>query len=1110
MPTFAGWRRLRWGLIALLVGLARAEPLEFSLSTQPLADALLAYSKQAKIEVLFSFDELRRVPSAAVIGRLEPEEALGRLLRGTGYVARRNGKGKFVITRATRPTGSIKGRLLTPGGVPARGLRVTIPEARQTVTTDDSGEFDFPSVPPGTYQLLAAGDGYQPLQMKGARVDADSLLTVDPQTMLKADDVMRLAPYVVKGESTHLWPVDPNRDLFGARVAAGNLDLPRTEDDPLPFMVYRRDQINRSGVVNLNEFLQRELLDSAAKLPPEQDPSNNNPFLGSNNLDLRSIGAGYTVIPVNGRRLPEVLTSASALTGGPENAQLPDVNFIPLSLVQRIEVLPVSASALYTGNAVGGVINIVLRPEAEATATEVNTTYTNALHRYDAPQSSVSLLHSQALLSGALRVRLSASLTRAEPPTEAELGYHHGHVATPNSLGDAVYAATPNVRSVDLTPLFGTGSSPVTSVAPGADGTGGLAAFAGREGLRNLDLFAPAGGLAASSLSAKFPYGRRQQRFIYTATAVYDVLPWLEVGLDGLYGRTVVNRGYDVLSADLTMKAGAPLNPFSQDIKVSLNETAPLLGEGYSEGRLEFSAAVFSLLLKGPGNWRVAWDTQYAHSLSKYRGLAGADSDRWQQLVDQGTYNPLRDTQVHGPPQEFYDQALIYYGARGRYATLGNYDTLDAALRITNQSLSLPTGVGAVSLGGDYRRNHLADYADVRRYADGSLASDPILWAGRTLQRYSVFGELQAPVLPSTRLPRWLTGLEADVAVRYIASDSSKEAYVAPTCGLKVDFPGGFSLRGSVTTSNRYPTPEMSRLVELPNGSASGGGGVNLVAITDPVRNETRLVQVNAVLNPNLQPEAAVTQTAGLIWQHGGDHRFHASMDFVDTRKTNELFTLGSAQQVVDLEALLPGWVIRGPLPPGDAHSAGPITAVSTGVVNMLWRRSQNWSASMDYTWTKCLGGALDLYGRLVYFPRFDVQAFPTSTAVDELRHPDGAMPGLLEYRANFGVSWSDRDHGFGLDGHYYHSRVLPAAEWAGQGQDRIRPFWQFDAFVQSDLTRWLPWKCTRFGLRGQLRVNNVFGADFPKYTNDSSGAGVQPYGDWRGRVYSVTLTATY
>jgi iron complex outermembrane receptor protein len=55
-----------------------------------------------------------------------------------------------------------------------------------------------------------------------------------------------------------------------------------------------------------------------------------------------------------------------------------------------------------------------------------------------------------------------------------------------------------------------------------------------------------------------------------------------------------------------------------------------------------------------------------------------------------------------------------------------------------------------------------------------------------------------------------------------------------------------------------------------------------------------------------------------------------------------------------------------------------------------------------------------------------------------------------------------------------------------------------------------LPWKSSRFGLRGQLRVNNVLGADFPKYANDSSGAGVQAYGDWRGRTFSLSLTATF
>ena len=37
-----------------------------------------------------------------------------------------------------------------------------------------------------------------------------------------------------------------------------------------------------------------------------------------------------------------------------------------------------------------------------------------------------------------------------------------------------------------------------------------------------------------------------------------------------------------------------------------------------------------------------------------------------------------------------------------------------------------------------------------------------------------------------------------------------------------------------------------------------------------------------------------------------------------------------------------------------------------------------------------------------------------------------------------------------------------------------------------------------------------VLGASFPKYVNDPSGAGVQSYGDWRGRTYSLTLTATF
>ena len=1097
-------RLLRWLCLGtVLSGLVLAEPVEFNLPSQPAADALLAFSKQARIEVLFSSDELRLTQSAAVTGAHEPEEALSRLLQGTGFAARQNRKGKFVVTRVKRSVGAITGKLVAADGAPARGLRVTIPGMRLSTATDERGEFNFASVPPGTYRLVASGPGFKPLLLSGLKVEANQVLTVNPQALQTADDLVRLDPYVVKAESA--WPIDPSWDALAPRIAGGNLDLPRTNDDPLPYTIYSRAQIARSGVVNLNEFLQRELLDSdATKRPPEQDGSQNSFVTGSSNLNLRGYNADQTVVLVNGRRLPEMLTNVYNST----SSQPPDVNFIPLSLVERVEVLPVSASALYSGNAVGGAINIVLRPDVDANATEVTATYTNALRGFDAPQSSLSLLHGQTLLDGTLRVRFNATFTRALPPTESELGYIQSNLAARAGPSDFLHRATPNIRSADLSPLFGPGSAAVTSVAPGADGTGGLAAFAGRQGVPSLGLFKSPGGLATSPDSLDYAYGRRQQTANYFASATYDLFPWLQLGLDGIYAHTVVNRGYNVFAGDLTFRANSPLNPFHQDLIVSLNEAAPLLGQDFSEARLDFSSVVAGLLFKLPADWRVSLDGQYGHNTTKYRGIAGADPDRWQQLVDAGLYNPLRDTQVHGPPPQFYDEVLKYYGGKNRFVTLGDYDTLDAALRITNQSLALPTGNGAVTVGGDYRLNRLKSYTDEQRYGDGSLVDTPTLWTGRALERISVFGELQAPLLPPHWLPHWVHEIAADLAVRYIAADTSQETNVAPTGGLKIGFANGLALRATVATSNRFPTPYMSRKVSAPAAS-TGAGEVSYVSILDPVRNQTYNVPASDALNPNLRPEAAVTRTAGVVFQHGQSQRFRVSVDFVDTRKSGELSYL-DAQAVMNLEGSLPDRVDRAALAAGDAHSAGLVTAVRTGNFNLAWRHSQNWNTSLDYTWTECLGGQLDLYGRWVYFQRYEVQLLPDSPVVDELGQPDGAASGLLKHRMNFGAGWSTRNYGFGLDGHYFHSRILPAFEWPSQGSRQINPSWQFDAYLQSDLSRWLPWKSSRFGLRGQLRINNVFGADFPKYANDPSGAGVQPYGDWRGRTYSLSLTATF
>ena len=861
-------RRLVAGLAAGLAVAAIAAPVDFDVPAQPTAQALLAFSSQAQVEVLFSFDELQSANSPAVQGRFEPEDALSRLLHDTGFAASRSLPGKFIVARTARPTGALSGRIVTSAGQPARGLTVALADTRLRTATDEKGAFTFPSVPPGDYRLLAGGKGFRPVEQERVRIEAGRTRELEPLTVLVSGEVTELEPYLVKDSADQL--------LIGEGVgtaprrAAGNLDLPRTEDNALPFTIFTREQISRSGVVQLNEFFQRELLDGNSNtLPPEQNGNTSSFVTGSSNLGLRGYESDQTVVLVNGRRLPETITSVTGEMGAP------DVNLVPLSLVQQIEVLPVSASALYSGNAVGGVINIVLRPDLEGT--EVRTTYTNAFGGFDAPQASVSLQHGRTLLGGRLHLRLNATFMQTEPAVESELHYQKARVAGTAGLAPR---ATPNLASVDGSPLFGPGTSSFTSVAPGADGSGGLAALAARAGVLSKELFDTPAGLASSFNSSDYVYGREQRRLALYGSAVYDVKPWLQLGLDATYAQTVVHRGYDLFADDLTLPVGSPSNPFNQPVHVVLNEIAGRLGSDYSEAQLESYALVASALLKLSDGWRVTLDGQYANNVARYRGLLRADHDRWQEAAATGEYNPLRDPQAFDASDVFYDRVLVYYGGPGRFVTLGDYDTFQGTARVTNEALELPTGKSTVNGGVDYSVYRLAPYTEEPRFADGTPAAEIVRWSGRTLERISVFGELQAPLVPAARLPHALKAVELDLAARYTLSTQSNETNLAPTIGLKVDFTGGFAFRGSYTTSNRFPTPIMSRAL----AQGSGGGSPSEPAqVFDPLRNESYEIDTRTVINPNIKAEAAATQTAGLIWQHGKTHRFRASLDFADT-----------------------------------------------------------------------------------------------------------------------------------------------------------------------------------------------------------------------------------
>ena len=76
---------------------------------------------------------------------------------------------------------------------------------------------------------------------------------------------------------------------------------------------------------------------------------------GSASATLRGLDPGRTLVMVNGRRL-----APAGVGGAPSN---PDLNLVPGSLIERVDILLDGASSVYGSDAVAGVVNVILRTD---------------------------------------------------------------------------------------------------------------------------------------------------------------------------------------------------------------------------------------------------------------------------------------------------------------------------------------------------------------------------------------------------------------------------------------------------------------------------------------------------------------------------------------------------------------------------------------------------------------------------------------------------------------------------------------------------------------------------------------------------------------------------
>jgi iron complex outermembrane receptor protein len=150
----------------------------------------------------------------------------------------------------------------------------------------------------------------------------------------------------------------------------------RIKRDPaqsaLPLQIITNDDLIREGVKSPEQFISLlssngtglDNLASNADVVGGAQRGNN----GASSANLRSQGANATLVLLNGRRV-----AAHGLNGG-----VVDVNQIPFAALERIEVLKDGASAIYGTDAIGGVMNFIMRTDYEGFTLQGATDATDA------------------------------------------------------------------------------------------------------------------------------------------------------------------------------------------------------------------------------------------------------------------------------------------------------------------------------------------------------------------------------------------------------------------------------------------------------------------------------------------------------------------------------------------------------------------------------------------------------------------------------------------------------------------------------------------------------------------------------------------------------------
>jgi outer membrane receptor protein involved in Fe transport len=685
-------------------------------------------------------------------------------------------------------------------------------------------------------------------------VQAGAVVIQEAKTMKRYNN--RISPVcsamIVAGLVSTSYSLQAQEKSDVERIQITGSKIKRTDiETASPVSVITSADISISGISNVEDLLQ-EMSFSAGVAGNATNAYWTNGGYGTAQVNLRGLGIKRTLVLLNGRRVVGGGTGANSSV---------DLNMIPSSMIERIEVLKDGASAIYGADAVAGVVNIITKKEFEGAEFNAKAGMTD---KGDGENQDINLT-------------LGSDFDRG------------------NAVVNISYANTSAVRQSDRIECSKYGTEEGTFECFGSSTTeGGRALLAdGSQVQFNQD------PNVAQNGNNYGPYNGAQHSFFYIPY-LNAVSPTERVNLSSFVNYQINENTKLFTEASYSNRQGEQIvtprngfrgikvdadfayNPTGQDLEFTGRRNTEL-GAPYFFQETDTVRIVSGLA----GTLSNQWEWDFAYNYGRNTGNDGwtfdMDPDRAAQTLDDSicTY----DNSNGIPCGDWFgknelSQAVIDYVKYRREGTGGN-EMRSWSANLNGDLFELPAGQVGFAVGAESRTEKGWRNPDSTVLRNG--LEDPI---SGSFDVKEVFTEFSVPLLSNAALAKNLT---AELAARY-SDYSTAGSETTYKMGITWNINDSLMLRGVRSTSFRAPV-----ITELFGGT----NGENLRTI-DPCENATGVIATNCQAagvpadfvqdgttiltsvggNPELQAESADTTTLGLVWQPEFLEGFSATLDY--------------------------------------------------------------------------------------------------------------------------------------------------------------------------------------------------------------------------------------